>query len=133
MFEYVVKVICGVFTREEDILATGQYWTAINVYNPAEQNKVELRVRIAIAFPSGAGPSFDTPPLGLGPQEALEIDCDYVMGNARELANYDRRFLKGFVIIRSKLELDVVAVYTASGRDDSVVTLEIERVAPRTI
>jgi subtilase family serine protease len=43
------------------------------------------------------------------------------------------RFLKGFVVIESPLELDVVAVYTAAGREGFVQTLHTERVMPRRI
>jgi hypothetical protein len=40
-------------------------------------------------------------------------------------------FLKGFVILESDVELDVVAVYTAAGASGQVETLHTERVVPR--
>ncbi|MGZ3294160.1 MAG: hypothetical protein ACXU9D_12945 [Xanthobacteraceae bacterium] len=39
--------------------------------------------------------------------------------------------MKGFVVIESETELDVVAVYTAAGRDGRVETLHTERVPAR--
>ena len=39
--------------------------------------------------------------------------------------------MKGFVVIESETELDVVAVYTAAGRDGQVETLHTERVPAR--
>ena len=39
--------------------------------------------------------------------------------------------LKGFVVIESDVELDVVAVYTAAGDSGQVQTLHMERVPPR--
>ena len=47
----------------------------------------------------------------LGPVEALEIDCPDI----HKLAEYEADFMKGFVVIESETELDVVAVYTAAG------------------
>ena len=63
----------------------------------------------------------------LGPDEALEIDCPDIS----KLAHTDAGFLKGFVVIESEVELDVVAVYTAAGRDEQVETLHTERVPAR--
>jgi len=40
-------------------------------------------------------------------------------------------FLKGFVVIESGLELDVVAVYTAAPERGQVVALHTERVPAR--
>lgn len=42
-------------------------------------------------------------------------------------------FIKGFVVIQSQFELDVVVVYTAAGADGAVETLHTERVPPRRI
>ena len=39
----------------------------------------------------------------------------------------------GFVILQSREELDVVAVYTAAGATGQVETLHLERVSPRTL
>jgi hypothetical protein len=40
-------------------------------------------------------------------------------------------FLKGFAIIESRIELDIVAVYTAAGATRQIETLDIERVPAR--
>ena len=64
----------------------------------------------------------------LGPDEALEIDCPDI---AKRMGAPPDRFLKGFVVMQSSVELDVVAVYTAAGATGQVETLAIERVAPR--
>lgn len=57
----------------------------------------------------------------------MEIDCPDI----RKLAHQDAEFLKGFVVIESKTELDVVAVYAAGARDGQVVTLHSERLPAR--
>ena len=60
--------------------------------------------------------------------QALEIDCTDI---ARR-APIRSRFLKGFVVIQSATDLDVVGVYTAANAADGrVVTLEIEHVPVR--
>jgi hypothetical protein len=43
------------------------------------------------------------------------------------MAQTDAGFLKGFVVIESEVDLDVVAVYTASGREGQEETLHTER------
>jgi hypothetical protein len=139
MSRYIVKVICGVFTREEDMLAPGKYWTAINVYNPSREKDAKLRIHIAIADPVKVGsavttgPSFDVPPdpLYLEPGKALEIDCEYIKTNAGKIGGHNKEYLKGFLVIENDFELDVVAVYTAAGQGGTVVTLHTERVLPR--
>jgi hypothetical protein len=65
--------------------------------------------------------------LALGPDEALEIDCPDIA----KLAGTKDEFLKGFLVLEGKRELDVVAVYTAGGKDGEVETLHTERVPPR--
>jgi hypothetical protein len=123
--QYAVKFVCG--KSDGEVVAPGVYFTAINVHNPAYRD-VRFRVKVAVALPhlkpGPVSPFHDT---GLGPDEALEIDNQDIF----KLAGIDPGFLKGFVVIESQHELDVVAVYTAAGRDGQVETLHTERVQPR--
>jgi hypothetical protein len=63
----------------------------------------------------------------------LEIDCPDIFNP--EIFKFPqpirRGFLKGFVVIESEVELDVVAVYTAAGAQKQVETLHTERVPAR--
>ena len=123
--QYAAKVVCG--TSEGEIVAPGRYFTAINIHNPLYVD-VSFRVKVAIGLPGlrpGPVSAFHT--AKLGPDEALEIDCP----DLHKLARHDTDFLKGFVVIESETELDVVAVYTASGRDGDVETMHTERVPAR--
>ena len=139
MANFIVKVVCGKFTPEDDILAPGQYWTAINIYNLNHAASATLNVRIAVAEPAkpggpfqAQGPSFNVPgQLLLKPEQALEIDCDYVMRAARDFAKHEKSFLKGFVVIRCDVALDVVAVYTSATPSGDAITLHTEHVASR--
>ena len=81
--------------------------------------------KIAVALPGErAGPVSRFFEAQLRPDEALEIDCPDILQHAQA-----HGFLKGFVVIESFSELDVVAVYSAGHPD--VETLDIDRVTPR--
>lgn len=127
VFQYAVKIVCG--KQNGDILAPGRYWTAVNIHNPTDHTVV-FQTKVATAYPGAdAGPVSDYTRAKLGPDEALEYDCEDVF----ELAEGGEEFLKGFVVIQSDVELDVVAVYTAAGPDRGVETFHTERVPPRRI
>ena len=124
-FQYAVKFICG--KSPSRILAPGAYFTAINVHNPT-RGTIGFSKKVAIALPEEkpgrVSRFFDA---RLRTDEALEIDCPDILRHADSTDD----FLKGFVVIQSRVELDVVAVYTAAGATDRVETLHIERVPPR--
>src|SRR3954451_5098852 len=123
--QYAVKFVCG--RSEGEIVAPGFYFTAINVHNPLYRD-VRFRVKVAVGLPGlESGPVSKFHDARLGPDGALEIDCPDV----HKLAEYEADFMKGFVVIESATELDVVAVYTAADRDGQVKTLDIERVPER--
>jgi hypothetical protein len=124
LFQYAVKVVLG--RSSGDVVAPGEYWTAVNVHNPWYKT-VYFRKKVAIALPGEqagrVSPFFEAK---LGPDEAFEIDRKDIFQHVGS-----DEFLKGFVVIESPAELDVVAVYTAAGREEFVETFHSERVAPR--
>ncbi|HEY6249276.1 MAG TPA: hypothetical protein VI685_04910, partial [Candidatus Angelobacter sp.] len=123
-FEYAVKFVCG--TPEFPVVAPGQYFTAINVHNPGVLPALFLK-KIAVALPGERpGPVSRFFPAQLRPDEALEIDCPDILKHAHTAG-----FLKGFVVIETLSELDVVAVYSAG--HPRVETLDVERVRPRLV
>ena len=125
IFQYAAKFVCGKSAGE--VVAPGVYFTAINVHNPLYAG-VRFRVKVAIGLPGlKPGPVSKFHNVALGPDEALEIDCPDI----RKLANHEGDFAKGFVVIESETELDVVAVYTAAGAEGQVETLHTERVPAR--
>jgi hypothetical protein len=126
-FEYAVKVVCGRSTGE--VVAPGAYFTAVNIHNPGRK-ATAFRVKFAGALPGlKPGPVSGFHDAKLGPDEALEVDCPDI----RNIARTRDPFLKGFLVIESPTELDVVAVYTAAGREGDVEALHMERVAPRAV
>jgi hypothetical protein len=124
-FQYAAKFICG--TSDGAVLARGHYLTAVNVHNTTGE-EIEFSKKFAIAWPGQQpGAVVDAPPTRLGSDQALEIDCQEIRARTRLPG-----FVKGFVIIESAVELDVVAVYTAAWTDRRPVeTLHMERVPPR--
>lgn len=130
IFQYAAKFVCGKSAGE--VVASGVYFTAVNVHNPTDI-KIRFRVKMAVAYPGlKPGPVSEFHDAELGPDEALEIDCPDIFNPEifkRTETNAD--FLKGFIVIESKVELDVVAVYTAAGGEGQVETLHTERVPPR--
>lgn len=131
LYEYATKVACGVASAKVNtgVIAAGAYFTAINVHNPSERTN-EFKWKVAVALPGEkAGTVSQFFSIALKKDEALEIDCPDV---ARRLGAKPEDFVKGFVVIQSNLELDVVAVYTAAASlSGTVAALEIERVPAR--
>ena len=124
-FQYAAKFVCGKSAGE--VVAPGVYFTAVNIHNPT-YTAVRFRIKIAVALPGlKPGPVSKFFDAELGPDEALEIDCPDIF----KYAETDASFLKGFVVIETDVELDVVAVYTAAGGDEQVETLHTERVPAR--
>ena len=142
-FQYAVKFICGKSSSrgEPEIVARGTYFTAINVHNPLVE-KVEFRKKFAIPIPGE-----DTPlvskffPAELPGDGALDISClDIAKLLNVTFASFEvgnnARFLTGFVVIESRTELDVIAVYTAAGSGGffgrgQIETMTLERVPVR--
>lgn len=121
---YVVKFVCG---TGSEIVAPGTYFTAINVHNPTK-GAISLQKRFALALPGERpGPVTNAFDAKLDADQAFEIDCPDI----RRRSRFSQRFLKGFAIIESRGELDVVAVYTAAGATKMVETLHMERVPAR--
>lgn len=124
-YQYAAKFVCG--RSEGRVVAPGVYFTAINVHNPLYTD-VRFRVKVAVGLPGlHSVPASTFRPATLGPDEALEIDCPDI----REIAQPKDDLVKGFVVIESETELDVVAVYTAAGPEKNVQTLHTERVPAR--
>lgn len=125
--QYAAKVVCGKSTGK--VVAPGVYFTAINIHNPT-YTAIRFRFKIAVALPGlTPGPVSKFFDVTLGPDQALEIDSPDIF----KFTETEADFLKGFVVIESDVELDVVAVYTAAGDNREVTTLHTERVPPRSL
>jgi hypothetical protein len=138
--EYATKFVCGRPITAPAPVAPGEYFTAINIHNPAVRG-VAFRWKLAltrtdtliIGVPPTPSPGPTSPFVNadLGPDQSLEIDCRHIVPRAQPLLPATS-FFKGFVVIQPRTgELDVVAVYTATGGTRQVETIDVERVEAR--
>ena len=136
---YPVKFVCGdpggggqAIPDVRLPLTQGRYHTAVNVHNPSLDRAVVFVKKVAVAsaspYEGAQRPGKITPfvKAELHANEAFEIDCPEiasVTGLPIGMGNY----IKGFVVIMSPHELDVVAVYTArpQGEDNQISTLHV--------
>lgn len=122
--QYAVKFVCG--KTDSRVVAPGMYFTSVNVHNPGREAAQFLK-KFAIALPSQkAGPVTKLIEAKLGSDEAFSIECREIISRTHAPG-----FAEGFLVIESKVELDVVAVYTTAGSTGQVQTMEIERVPVR--
>ena len=128
-FEYAAKFVCGKAPTNAPV-APGFYFTAINVHNPSLIAENPLRKKFAIALPGEkVGKISPFTAETLKGDEAMEIDCPDI---AKHLGLAAGAFVKGFAVIQSFAELDVVAVYTAAATPAGpVAAMTLERVPKR--
>ncbi len=142
--QYAAKFLCGDRRREEERkhshhdddddhrreigpVAEGTYYTAVNVHNPSDR-PAAIRVKAAVALEDGKpGPVSRFFEILLGGDQVVSIDCHQIA----RLLGKKYGFTDGFVVIETDVELDVVAVYTAAGKDGKVETLHTDRVPAR--
>ncbi len=120
--QYAAKLLCGSSNRAG--VAPGRYFTAVNVHNP-NRDSVLFRYKFALTTPN-AQPGPITPWRGatLLSDQALEIEC------TDSLMRIGRGFAKGFVVVETQRELDVVGVYTAVAAT-RIQAFAVDRVPPR--
>lgn len=137
-FQYAVKVVCGEVGECKDKdhvrhppVAPGLYFTAINIHNPGKCRAARFRWKVAVAGVLEAGPvSAYQRTLLLEPDRAVEIDCPQIQG----AFSPSPAFVKGYVVIESDVELDVVAVYSGTqGANWPLNSFHTERVEPRCV
>jgi hypothetical protein len=124
-FQYAAKFICTAnipgTSQTTDALLPGVYQTAVNVHNP--QTK-KIRLRKKIASPLGISKYFDD---GLEPDGVMRITCSQI----RDFGITFIHGFEGFLVIESTHSLDVIAVYTAGGRQEQVSSIDVEQVKER--
>lgn len=134
-FQYAVKVVCGRVAASTQPaampVAIGQYWTAVNIHNPDKCKVANFRWKVTVGNPGAPGPiSAYQNARPLEPDRGIEIDCRQILNALSPVPG----FVKGYVVIESDIELDVVAVYsTAQTATASVNSFHTERVQPRCV
>lgn len=134
-FQYVIKFVCGQLffdptknpSGQRDG-APGQYFTDINIHNPNDAI-VRVHKKFALDGPQAQihGPVTSVEEFVLDPDEALQIQCTDIR---RLVGNYpfgaappaNGQFIKGFVVILSRVRLDITAIYTVCPSHDPAAT-----------
>lgn len=131
--QYAVKIVCGRGETGGDmggIVAQGTYFTAVNVHNPGTKT-IAMRKKIAVAYPNQKpGPISKWIEAKMEGDQAFEVDCPEMY---KIMGLQPGKLLKGFLVIESQAELDVVGVYTAAGPQGLVTGLHMERVPRRVV
>jgi hypothetical protein len=143
MFSYSVKFVCGMQNLPTDkqncsSVRPGSYATEINIhnFNPREEAKIEKRVLLLIRndLPVGREPKFsraepfDT--IGLPVESATMDDC---CGIVQKLKLIPGHLNVGFLELLSSVELNVVAVYTATDLKAASIAIDVETITARKV
>lgn len=130
-YSYAVKFVCGESVESfQEGVVKGRHATAINIHNPSLKERIRFRKKVSRALPyQMAGPVTEFQSGIIGPNEAIEIECNEI----RKLlpSPMTQEFRTGFVIIFAEREIDVVAVYTARPSGGEVSTIDVEVIEPR--
>ena len=134
--EYAVKFVCGTNTapgQSTSLVAMGRYYTAVNIHNPNRENVLTYKVAIAAQGAPGPMTPFQ-PAMELRYDQALDIDCRLIRARVQQagIPLPPAIFVTGFLVVQSRAELDVVAVYTAAPvATNQVASVHTERVPVR--
>jgi hypothetical protein len=128
-YMYAVKVVCvPALGKAAPALVPGMYRTAVNVHNPWPQT-ANIVKWLTLSPPQGE-PAIVGKHITetLEPFQAFDIDCVHM---AREFGLEGQHVPggKGFLIIQSDQNLDVVGVYTAEELAGSTAALEADETA----
>ena len=118
-FKYAAKIICGTQEDPDNLrLARGLYATAINILNPGGK-PAKFTKKLSLTYPPEAqepGAVYNISTDKLKPDEALEVDCEDLKRTIFP-NGLPARYIKGFVVIKSDVSLDVTAVYSTRALD----------------
>jgi hypothetical protein len=111
IFEYAAKYLCGAMHGPPGAgsLAPGDYRTDVNIHNPNDFTVVLKKKVVQSPVEPNTGKPSQPVLFRLGPDEAFQIDCSDI---EKLRGSGPLKFDKGFVIVQSEAELDVVNVMT---------------------
>ena len=136
-YQYAAKFVCGIQQNSAGTfgpVVPGVYMTAINIHNPQNVN-ISLTKKVVLALSEDQTPRPPSPRKGYSilPDYAFEIDCQDIM----KIGQIPGPFAKGFVVIETPKQLDVVGVYTSTNlmmnnTDMEVVPVTAKAILPST-
>lgn len=121
VWSYSAKFLCGTISPPAGgglpaPLLAGTYLTAINIRN-YNFKAFAITKRVVLTLPETEAPGLVGPAISLDltALHGLEVDCKDIvtlLGPNTQHPDLATEFIKGFVMIESPLDLDVVGVYT---------------------
>lgn len=135
VFEYAAKYVCGRSDGEAFNFAPGTYFTSINVRNPlGQETRFEKWFTLSLVN-ERTGPVTKPIVTPMAPQASLQVDCRNILFHLKQngIAPPPGQPAEGYVVIRGNVELDVYGIYTASGPNNLISTMHLERYLPRRV
>ena len=136
VFTYSAKITCVPHLGSASpALMPGKYRTAVNVHNPSEE-PANIVKWVTLSPPQGETPiSGDKIHESLEPWSAFDVDCPHLRDEFGLPDGAKVPGGKGFMVIQSDRELDVVAVYTARAEIPSSngvgKSIDVETIKPK--
>jgi hypothetical protein len=109
-------------------MAPGNYFTAVNVHNPSRPVRISHKVTLANVGRPGPMTDIRTD-ITLTYDQAIDFDCRWIIDRLRSAGIAAPPFFTGFLVLQTRTEIDVVAVYT-TGSNGAIHT---ERVPMRRV
>jgi hypothetical protein len=142
--EYAVRFLCGTngppATTITASIPPGNYFTTISVHNPGPRQRISQKVTLSVPAPATLTPPAEgnmtdiATNVMLEYDGAIEFDCQWIMRRIAIAGLTPRRPTSGFLVLQSRGELDVVAVYMAAQAPARpVVSVQTERVPVRRV
>jgi hypothetical protein len=125
-FHYTAKFLCGM-AGATDPVVPGLYSTAVSIQK-SDGHGALVKFRVALTFPApsvASGAVTTRQQVYLKQNEALEIDCEDIL----PLCGVD--FCKGFILLKSNVRLNVLAVYAAENGNTGGESVHRERIPGR--
>ena len=132
-YEYSAKFVCGTVeatSSERGPLNAGRYFTTVNVHNPSLERKVDIWYKAVASYrPPELRPPTAFRRVALEPDVSAQIDCELIRAM---LKLPGPAFVEGWVVLVTRVELDVAPVYTAGSTATvyPVQSIDVERVKP---
>ncbi|MEM8952136.1 MAG: S8 family serine peptidase, partial [Pseudomonadota bacterium] len=114
-YKYAAKIVCGLSQDPDDLrIAQGFYATTVNIQNP-NAAEASFSKKLSLSYPPEAqspGQVIDISTDVLNEDESLKADCTEIKERIFG-GEFPRPYIEGFIVIKSKRQLNVTAVYTS--------------------
>ena len=127
--QYPAKIVCGwdKSDGQNGLVEPGRYKTVVNIHNP-QNARVRYRRKVAVAQLAQDGPISQFVSGTIGPDGSQYFNCAHI----RTLIG-TTGLIDGFFVLEAEQPLDVSAYYSSREAIGGVKSIDVERVAERSI